>query len=353
MPALDRDQPAAYDSSMTIRTAIIGYGRNGSTMHAGPIEKNGEFEMTAVCDIDPERRRQAAERFRCPVFEDYREMLRGVKADLVVIVTRNDQHAAMACDGLRAGAHVLVTKPWAINVDEARRMVATARETGRLLLPWLPARWGCDLIRLRELIRAGAVGKVFAVRRTVCSFATRRDWQTEKKCGGGYVLNWGPHIVDPPVVLLGGKVKSVFGRLKQVINPGDVEDLFLAVLTLEDGTLVQAEYTISAEPFPNWVIQGDRGTIVMNGRQLKVVKQAPAQPVDPTRFGGMQAASAETTEEKVEGALYGDEQAIYKEIAAAVRGEAPYPVTPADALELSRVLDAIKVSAAENRVVVL
>lgn len=338
---------------MTIRTAIVGYGRNGSSMHAGPIEKNGDFKMTAVCDIDPERRRQAAERFGCPVFEDYKEMLRQEKLDLVVIVTRNDQHAAMACECLRAGVHVLVTKPWAVNVDEARRMVAAARESGRLLLPWLPARWGCDLIRLRELVRSGAIGKVFAVRRTVSSFATRCDWQTEKKSGGGYVLNWGPHIVDPPVVLLGGKVKSVFGRVKQVINPGDVEDLFFAVLTLEDGTLVQVEYTISVEPFPGWVIQGDRGTIVMNGRRLKVMKQTPAQPSDPTRFATMQAAPAETAEETVEGAVYGDEQAIYKEIAAAVRGEAAYPVTPASALEVSRVLEAIKVSSADNRVVVL
>jgi scyllo-inositol 2-dehydrogenase (NADP+) len=338
---------------MAIRTAIIGYGRNGSTMHAGPVEKDDGFVMTAVCDIDPERRKLAAGRFKCPVYEDYKEMLRKEKLDLAVVVTRNDQHATMACDCLRAGVHVLVTKPWAVNVDEARRLIAAAKETGRLLLPWLPARWGCDLLRLRELVQAGAIGKVFAVRRVVSSFATRCDWQTEKKYGGGYVLNWGAHIVDPPVVLLAGKVKSVFGRLKQVINPGDVEDLFFGVLTLEDGTLVQVEYTITVEPFPSWVVQGDRGTIVMRGRTLKLMKQTPARPNDPTQFSTMQAQPAETTEETVEGATYGDEVAIYKEIGAAIRGEKPYAVTPAAALEVSRVLEAIKVSAAENRVVML
>ena len=47
-----------------IRTAIVGYGRSGSTMHAGAIENNGDlFEMTAVCDIDPERRDEAEKRF--------------------------------------------------------------------------------------------------------------------------------------------------------------------------------------------------------------------------------------------------------------------------------------------------
>lgn len=338
---------------MPIRTAIIGYGRNGSSMHAGPIEKNDAFTMTAVCDIAPERRKQAVERFKCPVYEDYKEMLRKEKIDLAVIVTRNDQHAAMTCDCLRAGVNVLVTKPHAVNVDETRSMIAAAKETGRRLLPWLPARWGSDLLRLRELFRADAVGKVFVVRRVVSSFATRCDWQTEKRYGGGYLLNWGAHIVDPPVVLLAGKVKSVFGRMKQVINPGDVEDLFFGVLVLEDETIVQVEYTISADPLPSWVIQGDRGLIVVNGRNLKLIKQTPARPKDPTRFSTMQAKPAEVLEETVEGALYGDEFAIYREIGAAIRGEKPYPVTPEAALDVSRVLDAIKVSSAENRVVML
>ncbi len=119
---------------MGIRTAIIGYGRNGSTMHAGPIERNPAFEMVAVCDIDGERRNQAAARFHCPVYEDYRDMLRREALDLAVIVTRNDQHAAMTCDCLGAGLDVLVTKPWAVDSDEARRMIATAQESGRRLL---------------------------------------------------------------------------------------------------------------------------------------------------------------------------------------------------------------------------
>ena len=48
---------------MPIRTAILGYGRSGSTLHAGPIEKRPEFELAAVCDIDPEARAKAFDRF--------------------------------------------------------------------------------------------------------------------------------------------------------------------------------------------------------------------------------------------------------------------------------------------------
>lgn len=336
---------------MSIRTAILGYGRSGSTMHAEAIAGNPAFAMAAVCDIDPACRARAADRFHCPVYEDHGAMLAREKPDLVCVITRSDQHCAMACDCLEAGADVLVTKPWAANAAEGERMTACAARTGRRLLPWLPARWGCELRRLQTLVSAGAIGRVFLVRRTVAAFATRCDWQTERRFAGGYLLNWGPHIVDPPLLLMGYDVASVYGRLRQFANPGDAEDLFLAVLSLADGSLVQAEYTISAEELPSWVLQGDGGTIVLRGRTLRIHRQFLARPTDPTRFAAMQAEGGACTEETLEGSTYGDERAIYAEIAAALQGGAPYPVTPADALRLSRVLDAIRTSSETDQVV--
>ncbi|MBN2310377.1 MAG: Gfo/Idh/MocA family oxidoreductase [Candidatus Hydrogenedentes bacterium] len=338
---------------MGIRTAILGYGRSGSSLHAGPIEKHDDFDMIAACDIDPARRDRAVERFGCTVYEDYHRMLDEEALDLVVIVTRSHQHCEMTCDCLAAGVNVLVTKPWAVNEAEARRMTDAAATSKGMLLPWLPARWGGDLARLRQLLDEGAIGNVFLVRRAVCSFATRCDWQTERRCGGGYLLNWGPHIVDPPVVLLGSPVRSVYGRMKQTINPGDTEDVFFAVMTLENGAIIQAEYTVAVESLPGWFIQGDRGTIVVRDGAIKVYKKTPAQPDDPTNYGSMRGTDEDVFEEAIEGSRYGDEFQIYAEVAQALRGERPYPVTPEDALELSRVLDAIRISSEEDRVVEL
>ena len=232
-------------------------------------------------------------------------------------------------------------------------MIATSGSAKKMLLPWLPSRWAVDLLRLRELVAEGAIGKVFHVRRTVAGFATRCDWQTERAHGGGYLLNWGPHIVDTALCLLGRPVTSAYGVMKQVINPGDVEDVFLALLTLEGGAVVQAEYTIAVDKPPTWFIQGDRGTLVARNNEITLHKQTPAQPGDPTKFVTMQADAAEVTTETVEGAIYGDQVAIYAEIARALRGEKPYPVTPQQALELTRVLDAIRTSAEEDRVVTM
>ena len=321
-------------------------------MHAGAVADNpDDFEMVAACDVDPERRKLAEERFGCAVYEDYKEMLEKEPLDIVSVITRSDQHCRMTCDCLEAGVPVLVTKPWAVNAEEAQRMVDTAKRTGTRLLPWLPRRWGSVVRRLKQLVTEGAIGDVFLGRCAASSFATRCDWQTERRCGGGYLLNWGPHIVDPIPFILESPVRSVYGRMKQTINPGDVEDVFLAVMTLANGAVAQAEYTISVEDLPNFMLQGTRGTIVARKDHLTIHKNTPAEPSDPTRFSSMKSAHEETLEEDVPGAQYGDGPEIYHDAAKALRGEQPFPATPDMALELSRVLDAIRTSSAEDRVV--
>lgn len=337
-----------------IKTAILGYGRSGSTMHAGPIEKLEDFEMAAVCDIDPKRRDQASKRFGCPVYEDYRQMLEKEHLDLVCVITRSDQHCEMSYDCLKAGTNVLVTKPWAANAAEAERMVSTAGKSEKKIFPWLPARWGSDLKRLKELKRENAIGDIFIIRRAVSHFATRSDWQTERRYAGGYLLNWGPHIIDPAVLLAGGRIKSVYGTLRQTINPGDVEDIFMALISMDNGVTIQAELTVSLAPLPSWLVQGKKGTIKVEGQKMTILQNMPANPDDPTQAQKM--TSKDTTnakEETLEGDLYGDQYKIYAELAAAVRGEKEFAVKPEDALELSRILDAVRTASTENRTVSL
>ncbi|MCK5803665.1 MAG: Gfo/Idh/MocA family oxidoreductase [Lentisphaeria bacterium] len=331
-------------SDTVIRTAILGYGRNGSTMHAGCVEKSPEFTMSAVCDVDSAARDKAKSRFDCSVYEDYREMLADEELDLVVIVTRSDQHCEMVCDCLDAGVNVLVTKPWATNREEAARLVAKSRTSKGHLLPWLPVRWASDYLRLRELLAEEAIGKVFLIRRCCTSFGMRDDWQTETKFGGGYVLNWGPHIVDPAMLLGGAPVATVYGQTRKAINPGDAEDLFMAMITLEDGTLLHTEYSVCVSHLPNWFVQGTRGTIVAHGSKLTIHKHVPHLPEDPTQYAAMRGDEDEVIEEALEGHVYGDVDAVYGDVAAALAGERPFPVSPDDAYGLSVTLDAIKQS---------
>lgn len=338
---------------MSVRAAILGYGRNGGTMHAGAMERNPDIAVVAVCDIDPTRRQHAVDRFGCAAYEDYQEMLAKEKLDLVTIVTRSDQHCQMTCDCLQAGVNVLVTKPWAVNATEAKMMVQSAQKAGCTLFPWLPSRWSAWLRRLKTLLDEKVIGDVFLVRRINSSFGKRSDWQTQRCYGGGYLLNWGPHIVDPPLVLMGQKVANVFGCLRQVINPGDAEDMFMAVMTLENGCLVQVEHTVATGSLPDWVIQGTYGTIIVRNRELEIHQGRMPQPDDPTKYISMAAGGTKVVTEQITGELYGAEDEVYADLVAALQKKAAFPVCDTDALYLSEVLDAIRESSDTNKVVQL
>jgi scyllo-inositol 2-dehydrogenase (NADP+) len=330
-----------------------------NTLHADPIEKLPEFDLTAVCDIDPEALNKAYNRFKCRLYEDYKKMLEKEDMDLVVIVTRSDQHCKMACDCLKAGNNVLVTKPWALNENEAKEMISTAEKSGKLLMPWLPARWGCDFLKLKELINSGVIGKVFQIRRSEFTFGIRYDWQTERKFGGGYLLNWGPHLVDQPLLLAGEPVKSVYGELKQIINPGDAEDVFFAVMKTVNGVTVVSEFNIGSNKLPNWVVQGDRGTIYVKETEIEIHKATYTKSDNDQESCG-NTGKTEVITDRAKGTnriticnRYGDSMVIYPNIASAVYGNERYMVSLESALKLTKVLDAIRQSSVTGHIIKL
>jgi len=338
-----------------IKTAILGYGRSGSTLHADAIEGLEEFEMKAVCDTDPSALKKAEDRFHCALYTDYHKMISEEALDLIVIVTRSDQHKDMVIDCLNAGHNVLITKPWCRNETEAREMINAAKMSKGKLLPWLPARWGADFLKLKELLAQGIIGKVFQIRRKESNFSIRYDWQTENKYAGGTVLNWGPHLIEPPLFLSGGKIQSVYAHTRQILNPGDAEDNFMIVLTMDNGVTVISEMATESLPqYYNWIIQGDAGTIAVKETEIIIHQMRRKKNTDQTSYTNefecnIVHNSAEGSHRVTNGNRYGDAKVIYPEIAAAVRGETEYPVSLESALTLTRILDAVKKSSQTNK----
>ncbi|MBB6431707.1 Gfo/Idh/MocA family protein [Algisphaera agarilytica] len=338
--------------SSRIRTAIIGYGRSGQLLHAGGLRGNPEsFDIKAIASRSAESRQKGEADFGCPTFADYREMLRQVELDLVVIVTRNDQHAEMACEALDAGCHVLVTKPLATNTQEVKEIYDAAQAAGKKVFPYLPARWGTDYRRLRDIVDSGEIGDVFAIHRSAFGFATRSDWQTQTEHGGGIVLNWGAHLIDPPMFLAGGAPKHVFGSCQQVLNPGDAEDVFYSILTMDNGVRVHSQWSFSPQNQPDWFVQGSGGCIIVNDDELVVYASTPEQPDDPTNFNDMKGEASQGRGEKLGEHLFGDPIEIYRDVADDLRGVRPYPVSDAESIRLIAILDGIKQSHQQQAVV--
>ena len=113
-----------------IRVAIAGFGRSGYGIHTKCLrEKQDKFKIVAVADELPERREDAVKEFGCPVFENYKDMLKNVKnIDLFVNATPSRFHVEASLAAIKAGLNVVSEKPSAPTVAEFDKIIAAAKK---------------------------------------------------------------------------------------------------------------------------------------------------------------------------------------------------------------------------------
>ena len=337
-----------------IRTAIIGYGRSGQFLHGPGILGNpSSYQMVAVTSQSANSLAKAEQDFGCSVYTDYQEMLGEEDLDLVVIVTRNDQHAEMACAVLSAGVSVVVTKPIGVNAEEVKEIYKLADRVGKKVYPYFPAQFGSDYVRLKEIVDSGELGEVFAIHRSMYGFATRNDWQTLSEYGGGVLLNWGVHLIDPPLQLVAGRPLRVYGSTQQLLNPGDCEDVFYAIIELEGGVRVHSEWTYSPNGREHWFIQGTKGSVKVKNNIIEIHTGQPSCPEDPTVVSDMESGHVQYRREEVGEHVFGDPVEVYSEIAGDFKGESDYRVSSEMAMCVSQIIDAVKESSDKGTVIEL
>ncbi len=109
---------------------MIGCGEAGYEMHLPALAQMKDIEVVGACDTDAARRERAANRFKYPVFADYRDMLGKAKPDVVIVATPPDLHTSICLDVIGSGAHVICEKPFVPNAGEGRTIIDAAEKAG-------------------------------------------------------------------------------------------------------------------------------------------------------------------------------------------------------------------------------
>jgi len=331
-----------------IGVGIIGLGRAGREMHVRELAPLKGFRIAAGCDALEERPRKLASEFGAKPYSKHTDLLKDRDVELVVVATRQDTHARIAVEALRAGKHVIVEKPLACSLAELDTMLAAVRESGKLLFPRHNRRWDADFQHVREVIASGVLGEVFYIRLCRHAYSRRRDWQTLRRFGGGQLNNWGPHIIDHALQFLGGQPQVALSELRRVAAAGDAEDHVKVVLRGPTGMLVDMEISGGvALGEPDYRVMGTLGALVCDGKEsrLKYLDPREIQPV---------VADPNTPDE---GAGFGREEALpwheetrpaqpvspmpsfYECVYQAIREGKPFPVTLDDARNVMWVME--------------
>ncbi len=113
-----------------VRAGVIGVGRMGE-YHCGAYKEIHYVDLVGVADVDEKRLKVISERYEVPGYTDYRDLLD--KVDVVSVAVPTGLHYQVAVECMKRGVHVLVEKPIAYSLEEARRMFEVAEENGVVL----------------------------------------------------------------------------------------------------------------------------------------------------------------------------------------------------------------------------
>ena len=229
---------------MTVRLAFAGTGYI-SKVHARAARKLPDVSLVAVVNHRRPSMEAFAHAFGIPRrYERLEDLLDDGDVDAVVISTPNYLHAPQTIAALKAGVHVMVEKPMAMNADEAESMVRTAETTGTLLMVAHCWRFDEEVRWLRSRVDAGRLGRI--VRTSGYGVHVRwgpSGWFTQRKlAGGGALIDMGIHALDTARYLLGDPLPvSVYARIGTYYGNYDVDDTGILIIQWDNGTVSYIE----------------------------------------------------------------------------------------------------------------
>jgi predicted dehydrogenase/threonine dehydrogenase-like Zn-dependent dehydrogenase len=221
-----------------VRLGVIGAGNYASTMLLPHLARRPDVALVEVATATGLSARNAAQKFgfeRCST--DYRGVLEADDIDAVIVATRHDLHAPMACEAMRSGKAVLVEKPLALDDHQLEQLRSTVAETGNdRLTVGFNRRFAPMLVQLRQ--RWGEPGAGVHLRYDVN--AGRLDpasWYARRDEAGARIVAEGCHFVDTASWWLGADPVEVMAA-----STADDPDDVVCTLTYPDGSVATISY---------------------------------------------------------------------------------------------------------------
>lgn len=249
--------------------AVVGCGLIGRR-RAAEAAADPRSRLVMAVDRVPEVAGEVATQLQAESAVDWRDALTAPDVDLVCIATPNGLLAEITIAALAAGKHVLVEKPMGRNLDEAERMRAAARASGRLLKVGFNHRYHPAIAEAKQRLDAGEIGRLINLR---CRYGHggrpgyEREWRgSPALAGGGELADQGVHVVDL-IHWFAGVPERAFAMVQTAVWPlGTLEDNAFALLQLRDGAV--AAFHTSWTQWKNLFsleVFGSAGALVVEG----------------------------------------------------------------------------------------
>jgi len=325
-----------------VRVGLIGYGFSGKTFHAPLITAVSGLTLAAVASGDPNK--VHADLPDVSVYADPLALATAEGIDLVVIATPNASHAPLARAALGAGKHVVVDKPFTLNLAEARELVALSAAQALTLSVFHNRRWDSDFLTIRQAIADGLVGKVVHFESHIDRFRpqVRKRWREDGGPGSGIWFDLGPHLVDQALQLFGlpERVQANFAHQRPRAL---ADDWAHVVLDYGERRAVLHAGMLAAGGTSRFIVHGDAGSVVKRSadrqEQQLLSGMRPGQAgwgEDPDPLHAYDGSG----EQRILPARAGDQRLYYEGIVAMLNGAVSGAASPIQALAVMAVIEA-------------
>jgi predicted dehydrogenase len=340
-----------------VRLGLVGYGVGGRYFHAPFVAAAQDVELAGVVTRAPERRAELAADFPdVPAYDSLADLL-AAGVDAVTITTPPQTRRELVLQAIAAGVPTIADKPFAPNADGGRALVAAAKGAGVPLNVFHNRRWDADIRTLAAVLEGGELGELWGVESRM-----DQDNAATLEIGpdAGLLRDLGSHLVDQMLWLV-GPAHTVHAELDHVEPEGRRTDCRFTVSLTHAGGVRSRVSASKINHIEDRELRayGSRGSYAARGTDVQArAIFAGRRPLDegsrwgydaPEHWGTLNTAAASVPVPSEQGAYHD----YYTRFAAALRGDADFPVPAEQAVHTLEVLDAARISAAQNRVVAL
>ena len=227
-----------------LRFGILGLGRAGSAF-VGPIQSHPHAAITAAADVRPETRERFGRDVPAELYASAEELCASASVDVVYVATPTHLHNEHVLLAIAHGKHVLVAKPMATNLEDARTMLDAAERAGVSLVEAHPQSMDPPVLGIREIVERGELGALRMVHNWQYSawlYQPRTPEELDTALGGGATFRQGAHQFDILRLIGGGLVRSVRAMTGAWDPERPTEGAHAAFLDFEDGAAATAVF---------------------------------------------------------------------------------------------------------------
>lgn len=349
--------------SSIIRTGIIGYGLSGRVFHAPFIDVVEGYELTKISTSKPENVKLIEERYPVTaVVPNGKGIIEDPEIDLVIVTSPNTEHFRWAREALIAGKHVVVEKPFTVNVAEADELIEIAQRQGKILTVYHNRRFTSDTKTVRKILESGILGEIVDYESHFDRYRPNPRpggaWREDPLPGSGIFYDLGSHLIDQALWFFGMPL-AVTANIDAQRPWAKADDHFDVRLHYPSFTATLKSGMLCKIPGPTYLIHGRNGSFVKYGLDVQeatldagAVPQGKDWGREPESIWGN--ICVDCKEVKIEGKVeseQGDYRDYFINLRDAINGKTKIAVKPEEARNVIQIIQLALQSSREKRTI--